>query len=61
MTIIRRVTVHEGSGGRFESSTGSEVQFDRVRPNKGSGLLIYAQPGYKGPVTVGAVALDFVF
>jgi hypothetical protein len=43
------------------SSVALKVQFDRVRPNKGSGLLINAQPGFKGPVTVGAVALDFVF
>ena len=45
----------------FRSSVALKVQFDRVRPNKGSGLLINAQPGFKGPVTVGAVALDFVF
>ncbi|MCS0629668.1 hypothetical protein NX786_10025 [Telluria mixta] len=45
----------------FRSSVALKVQFDRVRPNKAAGLLINAQPGYKGPVTVGAVALDFVF
>ncbi|WP_440964229.1 porin [Massilia sp. GER05] len=43
------------------SSVALKVQFDRVRPNKTAGLLIDAQPGFKGPVTVGAVALDFVF
>jgi hypothetical protein len=43
------------------SSVALKVQFDRVRPNKAAGLLINAQPGFKGPVTVGAVALDFVF
>jgi hypothetical protein len=45
----------------FHSSVALKVQFDRVRPNKAAGLLINAQPGFKGPVTVGAVALDFVF
>ncbi len=45
----------------FRSSVALKMQFDRVRPNKGSGLLVNAQPGFKGPVTVGAVALDFVF
>jgi len=45
----------------FRSSVALKVQFDRVRPNKAAGLLINAQPGFKGPVTVGAVALDFVF
>jgi hypothetical protein len=45
----------------FRSSVALKVQFDRVRPNKAAGLLVNAQPGFKGPVTVGAVALDFVF
>ncbi|SDF01830.1 hypothetical protein SAMN05428966_11235 [Massilia sp. PDC64] len=45
----------------FHSSVALKVQFDRVRPNKAAGLLINAQPGFRGPVTVGAVALDFVF
>jgi hypothetical protein len=45
----------------FHSSVALKVQFDRVRPSKTAGLLINAQPGFKGPVTVGAVALDFVF
>jgi hypothetical protein len=38
-----------------------KVQFDRVRPSQAAGLLINPQPGFRGPVTVGAVALDFVF
>lgn len=45
----------------FHSSVALKVQFDRVRPNKAAGLLINSQPGFRGPVTVGAVALDFVF
>jgi hypothetical protein len=45
----------------FRSSVALKVQFDRVRPSQASGLLINSQPGFRGPVTVGAVALDFVF
>lgn len=45
----------------FYRSLALKVQFDHVRPNQGSGLLINAQPGYHGAVNVGAVALDFVF
>jgi len=45
----------------FYRSAALKAQIDRVRPNAGNGLLINAQPGFKGPVTVGAVALDFVF
>lgn len=42
-------------------SVALKVQVDRVHPDAGSGLLLNAKPGFKGPVTVGAVALDFVF
>ncbi|WP_426195647.1 hypothetical protein [Massilia sp. DWR3-1-1] len=42
-------------------SMALKVQIDRVRPKDGAGLLIKAQPGFEGPITVGAVALDFVF
>ena len=45
----------------FYRSVALKAQVDRVRPNAGNGLLINAQSGFKGPVTVGAVALDFVF
>jgi hypothetical protein len=45
----------------FYRSLALKAQFDRVRPTRASGLLINAQPGFRGPVTVGAVALDFVF
>jgi hypothetical protein len=45
----------------FYRSLALKVQFDHVRPNQASGLLINAQPGFHGPVNVGAVALDFVF
>lgn len=42
-------------------SADIKVQFDRVRPQGGQGLFVNAKPGFHGPVTVGAVALDFVF
>jgi hypothetical protein len=38
-----------------------KVQVDRVRPKDGAGLLVQPKPGFTGPITVGAVALDFVF
>ena len=45
----------------FYRSVALKAQIDRVKPEIGSGLLLNAQPGFTGPVTVGAVALDFVF
>ena len=41
-------------------SVALKVQIDRIKPT-GSGLFINVKPGFSGPVTVGAVALDFVF
>ena len=45
----------------FASSVALKAQVDRVKPKNGTGLLVNAQPGFKGDVVVGAVALDFVF
>jgi hypothetical protein len=45
----------------FYRSMALKAQIDRVRPKDGAGLLLKAQPGFSGPVTVGALALDFVF
>lgn len=45
----------------FHNSMALKAQIDRVRPSNGPGLFVKAQPGFSGPVTVGAVALDFVF
>jgi hypothetical protein len=45
----------------FYRSLALKVQFDHVRPSQQGGLLINSQPGFHGPVNVGAVALDFVF
>ena len=44
----------------FTTSAALKVQVDRIKP-QGNGQFINVQPGFKGPVTVGAVALDFVF
>jgi len=45
----------------FHSSMALKAQIDRVQPKVGNGLLINAKPGFHDDVTVGAVALDFVF
>jgi hypothetical protein len=45
----------------FYRSVALKAQIDRVRPQNGTGLFLVPQAGFKGPVTVGAVALDFVF
>jgi len=45
----------------FHSSMALKAQIDRVQPKIGNGLLINAKPGFHDDVTVGAVALDFVF
>lgn len=42
-------------------SVALKAQVDRVKPEAGSGLLLNAAPGFHKDVTVGAVALDFVF
>jgi hypothetical protein len=44
----------------FMNSADLKFQVDRVKP-QGKGLFTQAAAGFKGPVTVGAVALDFVF
>ncbi|MEW6762327.1 MAG: hypothetical protein AB1437_16015 [Pseudomonadota bacterium] len=45
----------------FASSVALKVQIDRIKPKNGTGLFLNPQPGFKDTVTVGAVALDFVF
>lgn len=44
----------------FMRSAALKVQIDRIKPET-TGLFVNVQPGFKGPVTVGAVAIDFVF
>jgi hypothetical protein len=44
----------------FMPSADLKFQIDRVKP-AGDGLFVNAKTGFKGPVTVGAVAVDFVF
>ncbi|SFB98761.1 porin [Massilia yuzhufengensis] len=45
----------------FASSVALKAQVDRVKPKNGTGLFTNPQPGFNDTVTVGAVALDFVF
>ena len=47
----------------FYRSAALKVQIDRVRPSRQRrpGLFLAPAAGFTGPVTVGAVALDFVF
>jgi hypothetical protein len=42
-------------------SLALKLQIDRVRPTGGTGDLLHPAAGFRGPVTVGALALDFVF
>lgn len=42
-------------------SAALKVQIDRIKPKHGQGLLLQPAAGFTGPVTVGAVAVDFVF
>jgi hypothetical protein len=49
-------------GVRWDAFRSADIKFqvDRVRP-EGAGLFNQPKPGFRGPVTVGAVAVDFVF
>ncbi len=44
----------------FHRSAALKVQIDRIKP-VGKGQFLQPVAGFKGPVTVGAVAVDFVF
>ena len=50
------------AGVRWDAFRSADIKFqlDRVKP-QGAGLFNQARPGFHGPVTVGAVAVDFVF
>lgn len=45
----------------FHRSAALKVQIDRINPKNGPGLFVQAKPGFHGPVTVAAAAIDFVF
>lgn len=45
----------------FYRSLALKAQIDRVQPKVGSGLLLNPTAGFNRDVTVGAVAIDFVF
>jgi hypothetical protein len=49
-------------GVRWDAFRSADIKFqvDRVKP-EGAGLFNAPRPGFRGPVTVGAVAVDFVF
>jgi len=49
-------------GLRWNFTTSADIKFqiDRIKPQT-TGLFVNTQPGFEGPVIVGAVALDFVF
>jgi hypothetical protein len=53
-------TVSAGIRWDFHESVDLKLQIDRVSP-QGNGLFVNPQPGFHGPVTVGALVLDFVF
>lgn len=42
-------------------SMALKVQLDRFKPSGNAGLFLHPSPGFTGPVTTAAVALDFVF
>lgn len=45
----------------FHKSAALKVQVDHVSPRDGAGAFINPKPGFKGPVNVYAVGIDFVF
>jgi len=44
----------------FASSADLKFQVDRIKPDS-KGLFVHTVSGFKGPVTVAAVAVDFIF
>lgn len=52
----------ESAGVRWDAFRSADIklQIDRINP-QGTGLLVNAKPAFRGPVTVGAIAIDFVF
>lgn len=52
----------DSAGVRWDAFRSADIKFqvDRVRP-EGAGLFNQPRAGFRGPVTVGAVAVDFVF
>lgn len=45
----------------FHSSAAFKIQVDRFKPKDGAGTFVNAKPTFKGPVTVIAAGVDFVF
>ncbi|MBA5689109.1 hypothetical protein [Rugamonas apoptosis] len=45
----------------FHKSAAFKVQIDRVKPRDGAGFFLNTKPGFSGPVTVYAAAVDFLY
>ena len=45
----------------FYKSAALKLQIDRISPENGPGTFVHATPTFKGPVTVFAAGIDFVF
>ncbi len=45
----------------FHKAAALKIQFDHVKPSDGAGTFVNPKPGFKGPVNVLAVGIDFVF
>jgi hypothetical protein len=61
--ILAKYNQHTISGGirwDFRDSMDLKLQIDHISP-QGPGQFVDVQPGFKGPVTVAALAVDFVF
>ena len=54
--------ITDSLGVRWDAFRSADIKFqvDRVKP-QGDGLFNAAKPAFRGPVTVGAIAVDFVF
>jgi hypothetical protein len=59
--LVEQSTTSIGLRWNFSQSAAFKMQFDRVRPRHGSGLLLNATPGFNRDVTVCAAGVDFVF
>jgi hypothetical protein len=59
--VQEQKTVSLGLRWEVSEAAALKLQVDRVRPRHGAGLFINTRPGFAGPVTVGALALDFVY
>ena len=59
--ITDQTTTSIGLRWNFSRSASFKMQFDRVRPKNGNGLLTNVAPGFHDDVNVFAAGVDFVF